>query len=72
MPRRQPTPVLRAWPLIGRDLELEALSEALGDPACAGVGLIGAAGVGKTRLAAEVAKAVTELNEPPPGWMTIF
>jgi DNA-binding CsgD family transcriptional regulator len=56
MPRRQPLPVLRAWPLIGRDIELESLSAALDDPGCSGVGLIGAAGVGKTRLARAAAE----------------
>src|ERR1700728_3808411 len=56
MPRRQPLPVLRAWPLIGRDLELASLSAALDDLGCSGVGLIGAAGVGKTRLARAAAE----------------
>ncbi len=44
------------WPLIGRDRELGAAGEALADAAAGGVVVSGAAGVGKTRLAAEVAR----------------
>jgi DNA-binding CsgD family transcriptional regulator len=44
------------WPLIGRDHELAAAGEALADAAAGGVVVSGAAGVGKTRLAAEVAR----------------
>jgi hypothetical protein len=36
---------------VGRDAEIRALTEAFGDPGCAGVALVGAAGFGKTRLA---------------------
>jgi DNA-binding CsgD family transcriptional regulator len=42
------------WPLVGRAEELELLGAALDDPRCGGVVLMGAAGVGKTRLANEV------------------
>jgi DNA-binding CsgD family transcriptional regulator len=41
---------------MGRDDELTLLSVAMDDPACGGVALAGAAGVGKTRLAREVAE----------------
>jgi DNA-binding CsgD family transcriptional regulator len=46
----------RTWPLVGRDGELSALSAAMDDAGCGGVALAGAAGVGKTRLAREVAE----------------
>jgi DNA-binding CsgD family transcriptional regulator/tetratricopeptide (TPR) repeat protein len=39
------------WPIVGRDAEIRALTEAFGNPGCAGVALVGAAGFGKTRLA---------------------
>jgi DNA-binding CsgD family transcriptional regulator len=42
-----------AWPLVGRQAELEAVAAALGDTRAGGVVLAGAAGVGKTRLAKE-------------------
>jgi len=44
------------WPLSGRDRELELATELLMRRASAGVLLAGAAGVGKTRLAQEIAK----------------
>jgi DNA-binding CsgD family transcriptional regulator/tetratricopeptide (TPR) repeat protein len=44
------------WPLIGREHELRLLSDALDNPECDSVALVGAAGVGKTRLANEVHK----------------
>jgi DNA-binding CsgD family transcriptional regulator len=40
-----------SWPLLGRDVELAQLATAIDDPECGGVVLIGAAGLGKTRLA---------------------
>jgi DNA-binding CsgD family transcriptional regulator/tetratricopeptide (TPR) repeat protein len=42
------------WPLVGRAEELEVLASALDDARCDGVVLMGAAGVGKTRLANEI------------------
>jgi DNA-binding CsgD family transcriptional regulator len=45
------------WPLIGRDRELGLVLDRLGQGASGGVVLAGAAGVGKTRLATEVAHA---------------
>jgi DNA-binding NarL/FixJ family response regulator len=56
MPRQGSVPVLRVWPLVGRDFELELLRAALDDADCHGVGLIGPAGVGKTRLARAAAE----------------
>jgi DNA-binding CsgD family transcriptional regulator len=41
------------WPIVGRDAEIRALNEAFTDPNCPGVALVGAAGFGKTRLAAQ-------------------
>src|SRR4051812_49973222 len=43
------------WPLVGRDEELALAREALADGSAGGVVIAGAAGVGKTRLAAELA-----------------
>src|SRR3954447_15400641 len=43
------------WPLVGRDEELALAREALADPSAGGVVIAGAAGLGKTRLATEVA-----------------
>jgi DNA-binding CsgD family transcriptional regulator/tetratricopeptide (TPR) repeat protein len=45
------------WPMVGRDAELRALTEAIDDVDCGGVALIGAAGFGKTRLAAQALAA---------------
>ncbi len=49
------SPELGPWPLVGRDEELGRLLAALEDPERGGVLLGGPAGVGKTRLAREVA-----------------
>jgi len=48
-----------AWPLLGRDSELAALVVGYARPADAGVLVVGAAGVGKTRL---VRQAATRLH----------
>jgi predicted ATPase len=45
--------VATTWPLVGRGAELERLGEAIDDPSCGGVVLIGPAGAGKTRLATQ-------------------
>lgn len=45
---------MREWPLVGRTEVLRALREAVIDPGARGFVLAGAAGVGKSRLAAEV------------------
>ena len=42
-----------AWPLVGRDRELEAIASARATPGCHGVVLVADAGVGKSRLARE-------------------
>lgn len=44
------------WPLSGRETELRSVGEALSESSAGGVVLVGAAGVGKTRLAVEVAQ----------------
>ena len=41
-----------SWPLLGRDVELAQIAASIDDPECGGIVIIGAAGVGKTRLAA--------------------
>ncbi len=47
------TPMLAVWPLAGRQDVLRRITEAMRRPGCAGVVLVGAVGVGKTRLAVE-------------------
>ena len=42
-------------PLIGRESELAALCQMLGDPQCRLITLVGLGGIGKTRLATEIA-----------------
>ena len=42
-----------AWPLVGRERELEAIASARADPRCHGVVVVSDAGVGKSRLARE-------------------
>jgi DNA-binding CsgD family transcriptional regulator/tetratricopeptide (TPR) repeat protein len=44
------------WPLVGRDGELAFASGLISDGAAGGVVVVGAAGVGKTRLAVELAR----------------
>ena len=46
-----------AWPLTGREPELAAVAAARADPACTGVVIVAAAGVGKSRLAQEAEEA---------------
>ena len=47
-------PTSASWPLVGRTAELARIRDALRDPATAAVLLLGAPGVGKTRLAEAV------------------
>jgi predicted ATPase/transcriptional regulator with XRE-family HTH domain len=47
-------------PLLGRDTDVRALRDLLTDPATRLVTLIGPGGVGKTRLALEVARAISD------------
>jgi DNA-binding NarL/FixJ family response regulator len=48
-----PTPPSAHWPLVGREVELEDIARARADPACAGVVVRAAAGMGKSRLVRE-------------------
>src|SRR5919205_1178277 len=48
------------WPLVGRSRELAALRDALARPGGAGAILVGAPGVGKTRLATAVLEAAAQ------------
>jgi hypothetical protein len=43
-------PVTASWPLVGRAEELELFDRLLADPETTGLGISGAAGVGKTHL----------------------
>ncbi|MHB8669152.1 MAG: helix-turn-helix transcriptional regulator [Acidimicrobiales bacterium] len=52
------------WPLVGRVEELALLRDALADPGSAGAVLVGEAGVGKTRLAAELTAGVRSEGHP--------
>jgi DNA-binding CsgD family transcriptional regulator len=54
MAQDQPASVGLVWPLVGRERELALIEAALDDGTCHGIGLLGAAGVGKTRLARTV------------------
>src|SRR5262249_31897723 len=45
-------------PLVGRDADVSALTDWLHDPAARMITLVGTGGVGKTRLAGEIAHAV--------------
>jgi len=54
--------VLTSWPLVGREQELERVSELLHGGACGGVVFAGAAGVGKTRLAREALAAARAMG----------
>jgi predicted ATPase/DNA-binding XRE family transcriptional regulator len=47
-------------PLLGRDTDVRALRDLLTDPAARLITLIGPGGVGKTRLALEVARAISD------------
>jgi DNA-binding CsgD family transcriptional regulator len=52
----RPSPAADVWPLIGRAEELILIDECFGDPGVsAGIAIVGRAGVGKSRLAAEAA-----------------
>lgn len=48
-------------PLIGRERELEQLSQLLGDPQCRLLTLVGPGGIGKTRLAIEAASNMQDV-----------
>jgi DNA-binding CsgD family transcriptional regulator len=56
-----PGPAAAGWPLTGREAELRLLTETLadGDESYVGAAILGPAGVGKSRLAAEAAAAVS-------------
>lgn len=42
-----------AWPLIGREQQLASIASAMGSPTTHGIVVVGASGLGKTRLATE-------------------
>lgn len=67
-PGSGPMLATRPWPLVGRDGELAAVAEALGAPGAAGIVLVGAPGIGKTRLARE-AMAMAEAGGRYPVWV---
>ena len=55
---------MRAWPLIGREAELRRLVTAANDPSVAGISIVGDAGVGKTRLTAELVAMLMARDRP--------
>jgi DNA-binding winged helix-turn-helix (wHTH) protein/tetratricopeptide (TPR) repeat protein len=68
-PVRPPPPPWSAgmsgtWPIVGRHVELERIAEWFADPGRGGVLLVGAAGLGKTRLAEEVVAAAAAAGLP--------
>src|SRR5262245_41609218 len=54
-----------AVPLVGRDGELRRVASALAEPSLGGVVLVGAGGVGKTRLAEECLRIGNEAGYEP-------
>jgi DNA-binding CsgD family transcriptional regulator len=61
--------VAAEWPLIGRDGDLAAVEAALEDPGLCGAVVVGADGVGKTRLVAEVRRRAHATGRPV-AWAT--
>lgn len=59
--------VTNAWPLVGRDAELEQIAAARADQTCPAVVIAAAAGVGKSRLAREV-YATAQADREPALW----
>lgn len=51
------------WPLVGRDTELEDVSDALLDSSCRGAIITGQSGVGKTALAQRIARQLEDSFE---------
>src|SRR5215510_12448875 len=65
VPDADPDPAVSALPVpltafLGRDADLQTLRGWLGDPAVRLVTIVGPGGVGKTRLALELARAIAE------------
>src|SRR5690349_13801192 len=58
---------LQTMSFIGRDEEIVGIAQRLADPACALLTLVGPGGIGKTRLAIEVAKYISETQPPSNG-----
>ncbi len=58
---------LQTMPFIGRSDEIVAIAQHLADPACSLLTLVGPGGMGKTRLAIEVAKYITHTQPPVDG-----
>jgi DNA-binding CsgD family transcriptional regulator len=59
-PTPAPSSDLGAWPLAGRDTELEHIARLLSDPSCRGAVISAPAGAGKTRLAREAVAAAEQ------------
>ncbi len=49
-----------SWPVVGREEEIDLLAKALDDPVAASVVVLGAPGVGKTRLLRETARLLEQ------------
>lgn len=64
LPRTTPRLPPRRSSFVGRDAELDRLDQLLADPSCRLVTVVGAGGIGKTRLALEFARAWTAADRP--------
>jgi predicted ATPase/DNA-binding SARP family transcriptional activator len=69
LPPRPVTPVVSASSFLGREKEVAEISHLLGDPACRLLSLIGPGGIGKTRLALQIAAENTAVF-PNGVWFT--
>ncbi|MEZ4865638.1 MAG: BTAD domain-containing putative transcriptional regulator [Caldilineaceae bacterium] len=62
--RQSPRPphnlLLQLTPFVGRQRDVEAMIQQIGDPACRLLTLVGPGGIGKTRLALHVAEAMLQ------------
>ncbi len=58
---------LQTMPFIGRGDEIIAIAQQLAEPTCCLLTLVGPGGMGKTRLAIEVAKYITQTQSPADG-----
>jgi ATP-dependent Clp protease ATP-binding subunit ClpA len=58
---------LHTMPFIGREDEIVAIAQRLANPGCGLLTLVGPGGIGKIRLAVEVAKFIAQTHPPADG-----